>query len=109
MFTKRIAALALWCAAATAAAVELNTANVAELDGIKGIGPGLSGRILDERKRGDFQDWNDFIGRVSGVGEKSAARFSKEGLTVNGKKFRPAAASPSHATHLERGSDPAAQ
>ena len=37
-------------ATATWAAVDVNTATEAELDGIKGIGPGLSGRILQERQ-----------------------------------------------------------
>lgn len=79
-------------ATATWAAVDVNTATEAELDGIKGIGPGLSGRILEERKSAPFKDWADFIGRVGGVGNKSAVNFSKEGLTVNGKKYSAAAA-----------------
>lgn len=72
---------------ATFAAVEVNQATAADLDGIKGIGPGLSGRILQERDAAPFKDWADFVGRVSGVGEKTAARLSSEGLRVNGKKF----------------------
>ena len=79
-------------ATATWAAVDVNTATEAELDGIKGIGPGLSGRILQERQNAPFKDWADFIGRVGGVGNKSAVNFSKEGLTVNGKKYSAAAA-----------------
>lgn len=74
------------------AVVDINTASEAELDGIKGIGPGLSGKILTERKTREFKDWNDFIGRVSGVGHRSAARFSKEGLTVGGQKYSAATA-----------------
>lgn len=84
-------ALSLYAAAALAA-VDVNQANAAELDGVKGIGPGLSTKILEERQRGEFKDWNDFIGRVGGVGEKTAARLSAEGLTVGGKKFNAAAA-----------------
>lgn len=87
MFKKILFIFALLYAAASSAAVDVNKANAAELDGVKGIGPGLSSRILDERKNGNFKDWNDFIARVSGVGEKTAAKFSAEGLTVNGKKF----------------------
>ena len=79
------------------AAVDVNTATEAELDGIKGIGPGLSGRILEERKSAPFKDWADFIGRVGGVGNKSAVNFSKEGLTVNGKKYSAAAAAKAEA------------
>ena len=79
------------------AAVDVNTATEAELDGIKGIGPGLSGRILQERQSAPFKDWADFIGRVGGVGNKSAVNFSKEGLTVNGKKYSAAAAAKAEA------------
>lgn len=84
-------------ATAAWAAVDVNTATEAELDGIKGIGPGLSGRILQERQNAPFKDWADFIGRVGGVGNKSAVNFSKEGLTVNGKKYSAAAAAKAEA------------
>ena len=77
--------------------MDVNTATEAELDGIKGIGPGLSGRILQERQSAPFKDWADFIGRVGGVGNKSAVNFSKEGLTVNGKKYSAAAAAKAEA------------
>lgn len=76
---------------ASFAAVDVNQATAADLDGIKGIGPGLSGRIIQERDTAPFKDWADFVGRVSGVGEKTAARLSSEGLRVNGKKFSAAA------------------
>lgn len=79
------------------AAIDVNQAGVADLDGIKGIGPAMSGRILDERKRGPFKDWNDLIGRVKGIGSANAARFSSEGLTVNGGPFKPDPASPTAA------------
>jgi len=51
----------------------------------------MSEKIINERKTSEFKDWNDFINRVGGVGEKTAARFSAEGLTVNGKRFSAAA------------------
>ena len=56
-------------AAAAFAAVDVNTAKAAELDGIKGIGPVMSKRILDERKKGEFKDWQDLVARVKGMGE----------------------------------------
>jgi competence protein ComEA len=87
------------------AAVDVNTATEAELDGIKGIGPGLSGRILEERKNAPFKDWADFIGRVGGVGNKSAVSFSKEGLTVNGKKYSAAAAAKAEAKSKQKEKD----
>jgi len=91
VFKKILLIITLLYAAAAFAAVDVNKATAAELDGIKGIGPSLSTKILDERKNGNFKDWSDFISRVGGVGEKTAAKFSTEGLTVNGKKFSAAA------------------
>lgn len=87
MFKKWIALAALWSAASCFAAVDINKANAAELDSIKGIGPAMSSKILAERKKGSFKDWNDFIGRVQGVGAGNAAKFSTEGLTVAGAPF----------------------
>jgi competence protein ComEA len=92
MLKQLLALFAALCAAAAFAAVDVNTATEAELDGIKGIGPGLSGRILEERGNAPFKDWSDFIGRVGGVGPRSAVNFSREGLTVGGKKYSAAAA-----------------
>lgn len=67
------------------AQVDVNKADQAALDGIKGIGPATSKAILEERKKGgNFKDWNDFQNRVKGVGEKSAEKLSQAGLTVNG-------------------------
>ena len=68
---------------AAQAAVEANKADQAELETVKGIGPGLSGKILDARKTGAFKDWGDLVDRVGGVGPGNAARFSQAGLTVN--------------------------
>lgn len=67
------------------AQVDVNKADQAALDGIKGIGPSTSKAILDERKKGgDFKDWDDLQKRVKGVGEKSSEKLSQAGLTVNG-------------------------
>lgn len=88
MFKQILIALALCCASGAFAAVDVNQASVAELDGIKGIGPAMSSRILDERKKGPFKDWGDLMARVKGVGQASAARLSAEGLTVGGASFR---------------------
>lgn len=78
------------------AAVDVNRATQAELETVKGIGPGLSARILDERQRGGFKDWADFVTRVKGVGSGAAAKLSADGLTVGGVSYpgrHPAAAS----------------
>lgn len=92
MWKKLLAALAMCCATAMAmAAVDVNKATEADLDALKGIGPVTSKLILSERKKGAFKDWQDFIDRVKGVGESRAAKFSEEGLTVNGQAFKPVA------------------
>ncbi len=68
------------------AQIDVNKADQAALDGIKGVGPKMSKTILDERKKaGDFKDWADFQSRVKGIGEKNSANLSKAGLTVNGR------------------------
>lgn len=69
------------------AAVDVNQASQAELESVKGIGPGLSGKILEARKAGSFKNWGDFVDRVPGVGAGNAARFSANGLTVAGAAF----------------------
>ena len=71
------------------AAVDVNKATQAELETVKGIGPNVSTRILDERKKGSFKDWSDVVTRVKGVGPANATRFSADGLTVNGAGFKP--------------------
>lgn len=94
MLKKILALVAMLYAAACFAAVDVNKATAAELDSIKGIGPAISTKILDERKKGNFKDWNDFISRVKGVGEGNAAKFSTGGLTVNDAAYKGAAAAP---------------
>lgn len=94
MLKKLFILVAMLYAAMAYAAVDVNKATAAELDGIKGIGPGISTKILDERKKGNFKDWSDFIDRVKGVGDGNAAKFSAEGLTVGGASFKGAAPAP---------------
>jgi competence protein ComEA len=94
MFKRLLAAVLAMMAATAFAAVDVNKASAADLDGIKGIGPGISAKILDERKKGNFKDWNDLVERVKGIGEGNAAKFSAEGMTVNGSGFKGAAAAP---------------
>jgi competence protein ComEA len=82
---KLFAALALSLyMAASMAAVDANKANAAELDAVKGIGPGTSARILEARKAGEFKNWQDLIDRVKGVGSANAKKFAANGMTVNG-------------------------
>lgn len=76
------------------AGVEVNQATQADLQTVKGIGPAMSGRMLDERQKNVFKDWADLIARVSGIGPGNAAKFSGGGLTVNGAAFDTAGATP---------------
>jgi competence protein ComEA len=87
MFKTLIAAVLAFAAAAAMAAVDANKANQAELESIKGIGPAVSGRMLDERAKKPFADWSDMETRVKGVGPGNAAKFSAAGLTVNGASY----------------------
>jgi competence protein ComEA len=67
------------------AQVDVNKADAAALDGVKGVGPSMSKAILEERSKGEFKDWADLQKRVKGLGEKKAAKLSEAGLQVNGK------------------------
>lgn len=88
--------------------VDVNKADQAALDGVKGVGPATSKTILEERKKGgNFKDWADFESRVKGIGEKRAAALSDAGLTVNGAK-KAAAASSASAAASKPASAPAA-
>ena len=107
MIKKILAVVAMLYAAVAFAAVDVNKATAAELDGIKGIGPGISTKILDERKKGNFKDWNDFIERVKGVGEGNAAKFSAEGMTVGGAGYKGVTAAPA-APSVKKDEKPAA-
>lgn len=97
MFKKFLAFLAAMTVAVAFAAVDVNKATPAELDSVKGIGPAISGRILEERKKGNFKSWEDLIERVKGFGVGNAAKFSAEGLTVGGAGYKGAAAAPAKA------------
>jgi competence protein ComEA len=92
MFKKILTLIAFLSALSCHAALDINKASEAELDSIKGIGPGTSSKILTERKKSAFKDWTDFITRVQGIGEVKASRFSAEGVTVNGAGFKAAPA-----------------
>ena len=69
------------------AAVDVNQASRADLETVKGIGPGLSGKIVDARKTAQFKDWGDLVERVGGIGDRNAVKLSQAGLTVGGSSF----------------------
>lgn len=57
------------------AKVNLNTATLAELDSLPGVGPVLAQRIIDHRtKRGPFRTVED-LRQVDGIGEETFARL----------------------------------
>ena len=108
MFRHFITRAALVCAAVFAghalAATDVNQASRAELESVKGIGPGLAGKILQAREASTFKDWGDLVDRVVGVGPGNAARFSQAGLTVAGSAYahQPAGAQLKPASKSER-------
>ncbi len=79
--------LAVFALAAPPRTTDLNLANQAELEMIKGIGPQLSERILAERTQGRFANWDDFIARMKGIGPSHATRLSAAGLRVAGLPY----------------------
>ena len=87
MFKFITAAVLALATTLAAAATDINKANQAELEAVKGIGPGMAQRMLDARKSGPFNDWADLRTRVKGVGENKAQKLSENGLTVNGRPF----------------------
>lgn len=87
MWKKILTILAMMYMSASFAATEINSASAADLEGIKGIGSAYSSKIIAEREKGKFKDWNDLIERVPGIGEKNSTRFSSSGLTVNGAAY----------------------
>jgi competence protein ComEA len=78
--------IALMCCN-TALALDINQANEAELDSVKGMGPALSAKALKARAQGPFKDWQDLMQRVSGIRQNKAKQFSEQGLTVDGQAF----------------------
>jgi competence protein ComEA len=81
-----------WSSSLAWAVGDVNRLEAGRLQAVKGIGPKLSQRIVEERQRSPFRDWDDFIDRMPGVGERTAQKFSAQGLTVNGQSFGPAPA-----------------
>ena len=68
------------------AAVDINKADLKELDAIKGIGPVKAKAIVDERtKNGPFKSLDDVEKRVKGVGPATTATWKKDGsVNVDG-------------------------
>lgn len=92
-----LASLLVTMSIAFAATVDVNTADKAALESLKGIGPVKSQAIIDERsKHGAFKDADDLARRVPGLGVKSVTKLEAEGLTVGGSSAPPTAAGGKH-------------
>ncbi|MGB3836506.1 ComEA family DNA-binding protein [Castellaniella sp.] len=71
--------------AAAVGAVDLNTASLDQLRGIRGIGPKTAQIILDERNRGGrYLSFTDLSDRVRGIGPRRAQALQSAGLTIDG-------------------------
>lgn len=63
---------------ATSSLVNINTADVSELDALPGIGPATAQAIIDDREaNGSFTSPEDLM-RVSGIGEKKYAKLESQ-------------------------------
>jgi competence protein ComEA len=89
MFRHFIAALIAAVSLQAFAAVDVNRASQAELEALPGVGTALSARVLAERQKAPFKNWDDLIQRVRGVGKGSAAKLSAAGLTVANTPYPP--------------------
>ena len=78
------------------AAVDINSADQAGLDAIKGVGPAKAKAIMDERKKnGPFKSLDDVAARVKGIGEKTVADWKKSGdVSIGGGSAAAKAAAP---------------
>ncbi|MCF2133137.1 MULTISPECIES: helix-hairpin-helix domain-containing protein [Burkholderiaceae] len=80
-------AVVLWLTAGLAAAsprVQINAADDAMLQTIRGIGPSTAQAIIEARDaQGPFSSANDLVRRVKRVGAKSVAKWQAQGLVFD--------------------------
>ncbi len=65
-------------------ALELNDATRAQLEQLDGVGVAMAERVLNERAKAPFRDWDDLQRRVKGLRGARSARLRAQGVTVNG-------------------------
>lgn len=72
-------------AAASAAALDVNSATAEQLQTLRGVGPRTAAIIIKERQRGgNFQSLEDLSDRVRGIGAKKARALQEAGLNIGG-------------------------
>ncbi|MDO5103677.1 MAG: DUF655 domain-containing protein [Lautropia sp.] len=64
-------------------AFDINQADARQLQSLNGIGPKLAERVLKERAKGPFQDFDDLSARVKGVGPARIRQWRAEGVVVS--------------------------
>ena len=67
--------------------LDIAQAREIDLDGLRGLGPATTRRLLLERERQPFRDWHDLMQRTAGIGPKKAAQLSQQGLRVQGLPY----------------------
>jgi competence protein ComEA len=78
-------AAGLSLAAMPVQALDVNTATIDQLRGIRGLGPKTAETIVKERERGGrFESMEDLSDRVRGIGIRRAQALEAAGLRVNG-------------------------
>ena len=82
-------AILLGCSLTDAQTVQLESAREMDLDGLRGLWPATTHRILQERERLPFGNWRELMQRVPGIGPKKAAQLSEQGLRVQGQPYLP--------------------
>lgn len=65
-------------------AVDVNTASLAELMQLKGIGPKTAEQIMTERERGGpYRSMDDLSQRIKGIGPKRLTRLQEAGMQIS--------------------------
>jgi len=78
-----LAGLVSWVGGVWAQDIDVNSASLAELQRIKGVGAGKARAIIDARESGGpFTSLSDLAGRVKGVGSKTREKWQAAGNVV---------------------------
>lgn len=98
-------ATGLSMAASPAGALDVNTATIEQLRGVRGLGPKTAETIVKERERGGrYESMEDLSDRVRGIGMRKAQALEAAGLRVEGVRGAEGARSAAGASPASRGS-----